>query len=185
MEISVPVTFREVLQSPDLDVQLLGDDGTFPNNETLPLLVYRGAFQFGRRSPSRTVEEVFRAHDWGGIWRDGIFSYHHFHSTAHEVLAVSRGAATVQLGGPDGITRKLETGDVLILPAGVAHKHVRSDVDFQVIGAYPEGQTWDLKTGHADERPEVDRNIEEVPLPSADPVYGVDGPLQTYWTSGA
>lgn len=183
MEISIPVTFREVLQSPDIEAHLLADDGTFPNNETLPLLVYREAFQFGRRSSSHVVEEVFRAHDWSGIWRDGIFSYHHFHSTAHEVLAVSRGAATVQLGGPNGIARKVHAEDVLILPAGVAHKHIRSDLDFQVVGAYPQGQTWDLKTGHADERPEVDRNIEEVPLPPADPVYGVDGPLVTYWTA--
>ncbi len=27
---------------------------------------------------------------WLGAWRDGIFAFHHFHSTAHEVLGKIR-----------------------------------------------------------------------------------------------
>ena len=31
------------------------------------------------------------------------------------------------------------------------------------------------------ERPDADRNIERIPLPSQDPVYGEQGPLVEHW----
>jgi uncharacterized protein YjlB len=168
------------VQPPDVTTASLDDDGTFPNNPRLPVLVYRSALAPGSRSAS-TIESVLRRNGWGGAWRNGIYRYHHYHSTAHEVLATARGSARVQLGGPTGETFAVEAGDVLILPAGTAHKNLGSSGDFLVIGAYPEGQDWDMNTGQPGERPEADRNIEQVPLPRADPVYGADGPLATYW----
>jgi uncharacterized protein YjlB len=181
MAVSIPDDFSGVLREPKLLARTLADDGTFPNNEVLPVLVYGQAVRPSVRSVAATVERVFRANNWTGAWRNGIFSYHHYHSTAHEVLAVTAGAATVQLGGADGWTLDVEAGDVLVLPAGVAHKNLGSDRDFQVVGAYPDGQSWDLRRGEAGERPEADRNIEQVPLPSRDPLYGADGPLLEHW----
>ena len=52
------------------------DDGRFPNS-TLPLLVHREALP-----PDATaMEQAFAANGWSGSWRNGIFAYHHFHST--------------------------------------------------------------------------------------------------------
>jgi len=168
------------LQPPDVTVVPLTDDGTFPNNDRLPLLVYRAAFVPEARSAS-AIEAVFRRNRWGGAWRNGIYGYHHYHSTAHEALGIARGSARVQLGGPEGEIFDVEAGDVFILPAGVAHKNRGASSDFLVVGAYPEGQDWDMNTGQPDERPQADQNIKQVPLPAKDPVYGADGPLGTRW----
>ena len=54
--------------------------------------------------------------------------------------------------------------------------------DFQIMGAYPMGQTWDLCRGESCERPRVLDNIKHVPLPKTDPVQGVDGMLLDIWS---
>jgi len=177
MSAMIPESFSGVLQEPDVLTRRFADDGTFPNHPSLSVLFYRQAVQGG----AGTVERLFRAHDWRGTWRNGIFSYHHYHSTAHEVLGVARGSARVQLGGPEGEPFDVEAGDVLVLPAGVAHKNLGAGQDFLVVGAYPEGQDWDLLRGRPGERPEADRNIERVSLPGQDPVYGPEGPLVDHW----
>ena len=87
----------------------------------------------------------------------------------------------MQFGGPSGITQKLHGGDVVIIPAGVAHKNLGASGDFGVTGAYPSGQRWDMCYGKPGERPRVDENIARVPLPETDPVYGADGPLLARW----
>ena len=43
------------------------------------------------------------------------------------------------------------------------------------------GQEWDLNYGQPGERPAADHNIERVPRPNADPIYGVKGPLASHW----
>lgn len=172
----------EILQTPNAVVHIFRDDRTFPNNEKLPLVLYRGAIKLSEQDPASTVEEIFHAHGWGDSWRNGIYPYHHYHSTAHEVLGVSRGSATVRLGGDDnGQTFEVQAGDVIIIPAGVAHKKLGSSSDFQVVGAYPTGQKWDMNYGKPGERPQADCNIAQVPLPKADPIYGFDGPLVEHW----
>jgi uncharacterized protein YjlB len=159
---------------------VLRDDGTFPNSR-LPVLIYDGVFTQSEHDLASLIEEAFDRNDWTGSWRDGIYSYHHYHSTAHEVLGVYRGHADVQLGGPNGITHRIHAGDVLILPAGIAHKNLGASPDFAVIGAYPIGQSWDMNYGRAGERPQADENIARVPLPSLDPVYGETGALLQEW----
>ncbi len=172
--------FDDVLQPPEVVAARFTDDGTFPNNAGLPLLVYREAFAPEHRTAA-TLEDVFRARRWGGTWRNGIYGYHHYHSTAHEVLGVARGAARVRLGGPEGQTFDVAAGDVIVIPAGVAHKNLGASADFLVVGAYPEGQRWDMNPGRPGERPRVDQNIARVPLPAMDPVYGPAGPLAEHW----
>ncbi len=160
---------------------LLQDDGTFPNNPSLRVILYRDVIPFETAERAETIEHVFQEHGWNGVWRNGIFGYHHFHATAHEVLGVATGTVTVQLGGDEGPILELEPGDVVILPAGVAHKNIDSSDDFVVVGAYPPGQIWDVNTGGDDERARVDQSIGEVPLPTTDPIYGADGPLVSLW----
>ncbi len=162
-------------------VQMLEDDGTFPNNPDLPLIVYSAAIDVTEGDPARRVEETFRRNHWTGSWRNGIYSYHHYHSTAHEVLGVYRGQVSVRLGGPEGVTVDASAGDVLVLPAGTAHKNEGSSTDFRCVGAYPDGQSWDMNYGEEGERPEVLENIRNVPRPEFDPVYGREGRLIEEW----
>lgn len=159
----------------------LSDDGTFPNNQDLPLLVYESAIDPSGSGSAEAVENTFRQNRWTSAWRNGIYTYHHYHSTAHEVLGVYRGSVTVQLGGPNGFTVDASEGDVLILPAGTAHKNLGDSGGFRCVGAYPSGQSWDMNYGREGERPEVDEQIQQVSLPDRDPVYGRDGPLMEKW----
>src|SRR5580698_348513 len=92
------------------------DDGTIPNSR-LPLLVYRDAVP----ADAAAIERMFTANRWPAAWRDGVHSFHHFHSTAHEVLGVARGEASVLFGGPNGTALTVRAGDVVVVPAGVAH----------------------------------------------------------------
>ena len=163
----------------------LTDDGVFPNNAKLPLTIYRQAVTLSRRDPASEFESVFESHHWPPAWRYGIFGYHHYHSTAHEVLGVFRGRATIQFGGEHGVVLEVEAGDVVVIPAGVAHRCLDSSRDFCCVGAYPSGQQWDTCTGKPGERPKTDDNIAKVSLPQSDPVYGPDGPLMIHWSAVA
>jgi uncharacterized protein YjlB len=160
---------------------LLQDDGRIPNNPHLPLIVYEGALQFLDHDPAAACEVIFTANHWGSSWRNGIYSFHHYHSTAHEVLAIARGTVRVHLGGESGPKIGVQQGDVVVIPAGVGHKNLGASRDLLVVGAYPPGQSWDFCRGTPDERPWAIENIARVPLPTTDPVYGQHGPLTTYW----
>jgi len=171
----------ELLNQPTVSSHKLQDDGAIPNNPRLPLLIYHKAVNLLAREAASEIEELLAAHQWGGSWRNGIYNYHHYHSTAHEVLIVYAGCATVKLGGEKGVTETIQPGDVLVIPAGVGHKNLKSTSGFAIVGAYPEGQDWDMCYGHPGERPKTDQNIARVPLPQADPVYGPNGPLLEMW----
>ena len=148
-----------------------------PNHPRWPLLLYREVLK------GETVDEVealLTENGWVGTWRNGIYPYHHYHTTSHEVLAVTVGEAEVVFGGEQGETVALEAGDVAVLPAGTGHRSLKASSDFQVVGAYPRGQeNWDLKRDVPSEA-EL-RRIAELPCPSADPVHGADGALLRLW----
>jgi len=162
-------------------IRRLNDDGTFPNNGKLPLIVYQGILVLPRSDPAAAVEKLFAFTGWSGCWRNGIFGFHHYHSMAHEVLGVYSGSARVQLGGDQGISLTVSCGDVIIIPAGVAHKNLGADHEFSVVGAYPRGQAPDMCYGKAGERPLADHNIAKVALPKMDPGYGDEGLLAKHW----
>jgi uncharacterized protein YjlB len=147
----------------------------------VPLLVYKNALDLSHGNPAQTVEKIFHSNNWRGSWRNGIYGYHHYHSTSHEVLGVYGGSAEVQLGGPDGVIMTVQKGDVIIIPAGVAHKNLGSDSGFRCVGAYPDGRSWDMNYGKEGERPAADENIAGVSMPTKDPVYGEKGPLFDQW----
>ena len=172
---------RNINPEPEVVQKALGDDGTFPNNPTHPLILYKQAIRLSRGDGATIIEEIFHGHKWGGAWRNGIYPFHHYHSTAHEVLGVYKGNAKVQFGGEEGPVLAVEAGDVVIIPAGVAHKNINSSHDFRVVGAYPAGQSWDMNYGKKGERPAADNNIAGVPDPLTDPVYGSKSPLLELW----
>ena len=161
---------------------LFGNDGSIPNNPSLTLLVYPQVLGESERDPSR-CKELLAGNGWGGAWVNGVFSYHHYHSNAHEVLCVLSGSARLAFGGPKGETIEVEAGDVVVIPAGVGHKNEGSGRNFGVVGAYPRGQeNYDLRTGEEGERPEVLENIRDVPMPETDPLFGEGGPLLQRWS---
>ena len=157
----------------------LEDDGTFPNNR-LPVLLWRQGIPVSCDTGAETIEQRFRDNGWGGTWRNGIFTWHHYHAAAHEVLGIARGSVTVQLGGPSGERVELDAADVVLLPAGTSHKNLDQSGDLLVIGAYPPGQRPDILRGESGERPDADRRIASVPLPDHDPVTGTDGPPEPW-----
>lgn len=159
----------------------LSDAGDVPNNGLLPLLVYRKAREGEPEALAAEFEEVFARNGWEPAWRYGIYDFPHYHSTAHEVIGVYRGTARVRFGHTEGVTIFLSPGDVIVIPAGVSHECLESSQDFHAVGAYPEGQEPDMMRGNSGERPEADQRIEEVSLPAADPVQGVEGPLMELW----
>lgn len=156
----------------------LPDDGTFPNN-ALPALIYRGVV--GSEDSAVAFEELFESNGWTDAWRNGIYDYHHYHSTAHEVLGIARGDVKVHLGGPNGRVFELSAGDAVVIPAGVSYKNIGSSRDLLVVGAYPQGTSPDMCYGKEGERPKADENIAAVPLPTADPVAGKNGNLVQEW----
>ena len=74
-----------------------------PNNPRLPLLFYRGAIRGKGRDPAATFEDAFRRNGWPPEWRNGVSNFHHYHSTAHEILGFVTGTAQFLLGGPNGL----------------------------------------------------------------------------------
>ena len=152
------------------------DDGRFPNSP-LPLLVYRGALP----PDPASMEQAFAAQGWSNAWRNGIFSYHHFHSTAHEVLGIARGEVTILLGGPFGREVSVQAEDVVVIPAGVAHRNVGQSDDLLVVGAYPGGSDYDTLRGDPAEYEAAKPAIAAVPTPKCDPVLGRDSGLCRLW----
>jgi uncharacterized protein YjlB len=91
-----------------------------------------------------TIHETFHTNGWRTQWifRYGPTQRSHYHSRAHEVMAVLSGSATIRFGVADtvedmdanthgsaeegwergGIEVHAERGDVFVLPAGTAHK---------------------------------------------------------------
>jgi uncharacterized protein YjlB len=179
------MSIMNAIRSAEVEIHRFEDDGSIPNNPQLPLLLYRGALDFGHHDPALVCEQVFANHGWGDAWRNGIYPFPHYHSTAHEVLGIARGHASVRLGGARGRTVTVQAGDVVVIPAGVGHQNLGASADLLVIGAYPHGQSADLGRGAPGERPRVLDAIARVPLPQADPVYGEAGPLPGHWRTRA
>lgn len=156
------------------------DDGDIPNNPVLALLVYRGVLDL-TGDAAAGCEAMFGRHGWGDGWRNGVYPYHHYHSTAHEVLGIVRGEARVRFGGEGGETVGIRAGDVIVIPAGIGHKSEGASDDLLVIGAYPAGTQPDICRAGSGDRQKALANIPLVPVPGADPVFGENGPLVEAW----
>lgn len=178
-----PVDWRtEEGEMVDVSTHLFADDGRIPNNPKLPMLVYRGVLDLSGGDPAGECLQRFARHGWDRGWRNGIFPYAHFHSTAHEALGICSGWARVRLGGETGMETEVRAGDALVLPAGTGHQNLGASGDLMVVGAYPRGPDWDLCRGEPGERPGVLEAIAQVPMPDNDPLFGENGPLMKVLT---
>lgn len=108
-------------------------------NSPHPLLHYPGLLDHLQIAPDRPEEihDRFHANGWQTQWiyRYGPTQPSHYHSHAHEVMAVLSGTATIRFGVADvsadldtnaheagGVEVLAKAGDVFVLPAGTAHK---------------------------------------------------------------
>ncbi len=167
-----------------VDLLKLEDDGRVPNHPRFPLLMYRGAFvRDGTVLTATEAIATFSANGWNGAWVNGIFAYHHYHASAHEVLANVGDAVEVQFGGAQGPVVTFPAGAVAVIPAGCGHCRVSKPGNLEIVGAYPAGQeSWDLKRADnpADYAIAKDE-IKNVARPEKDPVTGNVSPLLHHW----
>ena len=163
---------------------LFKDNNYIPNNPRLPFIHYSNVISLtGALDPAAVFECLFKANNWIGSWRNGIYDYVHYHPRTHEVLGIARGRARVRFGGKQGKLFRLKAGDVVILPAGTGHEAIRATTDLLVVGAYPPSGKYDEYTGRQDEHIKAVRTIPKVRLPGKDPVFGKKGPLKKLWKS--
>ena len=157
---------------------LLQQNGWVPNNPDKPVLLYRDVLP-DASDAATAAEELFVESGWQPQWRDVVFRFHHYHTTAHEVLGCVAGHASIMLGGEDGTIVELRKGDAVLLPAGVGHAQISASDDFLLVGAYPPGQQWDLCRTSASEADLA--RIRLLPFPLSDPVFGKSGPMTWIW----
>lgn len=110
-------------------------------NSPQPLLHYPNLLKDPATFTAASIHDTFAANGWRTQWifRYGSTQRSHYHSSAHECMAVLSGSATIRFGVADtlddmdanthgdareagGIELEANAGDVFILPAGTAHK---------------------------------------------------------------
>ncbi|KAK5137771.1 hypothetical protein LTR08_007343 [Meristemomyces frigidus] len=106
-----------------------------------PLLHYPAILSRNTACNPAAVHDLFSSNGWDTQWiyRYGPTQRSHYHSQAHECMAVLTGRATIRFGVADtsddlersthgdgheqgGVEVQANAGDVFLIPAGVSHK---------------------------------------------------------------
>ena len=99
-------------------------------NSPHPLLHYKNSLTNNKDIDPAEIYDLFSTNGWQTQWifRYGPTQPSHYHSATHECMAVLSRSATIRFGAADdkneesGLELRAETGDVFLIPAGVAHK---------------------------------------------------------------
>lgn len=160
----------------------LTDHGSFLNSASgLPVVLYHPFDTSNQALDPSAVESHVSKNSFVPQWRYPMFDFDHFHSTTHELLVPFRGTATLVLGGTKRVD--VQAGDVLLLPAGVAHRAEKTDGDFCMVGSYPSGaKQWDTCRGGEEGTEERIRGLGTGGV-NMDPVYGQErnAPVTQAW----
>lgn len=145
-----------------------------------PLFIYHSAFPSKEVSASALESYVKGIGAVVPQWRYTMYSTSHFHSTSHEVLCIASGRAMLCFGhedNPDTVQQELSKGDVVVIPAGVAHRLLEDlEGGFSMVGCYPPGKQWDMCYGKQGEEKQVS-SIKDLGWFDKDPIYGEEGPV--------
>lgn len=155
--------------------------GFVPNNPALPVMIYRRAFGASALELAEAMEERFDANGWPSQWRNGIYDFHHYHATGHEVLGIAAGNVELVIGGEGGEQISAAAGDVLLLPVGTGHCRSSASRDLLVVGAYPPGQSGEIMREAPS--PAMRAAMAKLAFPRLDPVHGEGGPLSQHWAT--
>lgn len=138
-----------------------------------PLLVHRNAVPGGGND---AMVERFVANGWLNNWLyPGIYEYSHFHSTTHECLGCAKGWMGIVVFGKGGEKLQLDAGDIVVMPAGVAHEMAGHSDDIMMVGGYPDGRDWDnIQEAFLseDDYRAAAKRIMMLPIPARDPATG-------------
>ncbi|ROW05964.1 hypothetical protein VPNG_08442 [Cytospora leucostoma] len=153
--------------------------GALPNSSITnkPLLIYHSVFD--RPSASAIESYLNNVGVVEPLWRYGMYPRTHFHTITHEVLCVSSGKARLCFGGEDNPGRvepTVEAGDVMVVPAGMAHRLLVDFGRFEMVGCYPLGYDWDMCYGRPGEEGKI-KAIENLAWFEKDPIYDHQGPV--------
>eukprot|EP01114_Cavostelium_apophysatum_P013738 TRINITY_DN3394_c0_g2_i1.p1 TRINITY_DN3394_c0_g2~~TRINITY_DN3394_c0_g2_i1.p1 ORF type:complete len:175 (+),score=21.36 TRINITY_DN3394_c0_g2_i1:170-694(+) len=164
--------------APKIISQYIKAQGHFPNSEATgyPLLIYKSAFASNDGDLASSMERTFSSNEVSPQWRYGMYQQAHYHSTTHEILGVFKGTASLRFGGEGehAVHLDVEPGDVIIIPAGVAHQKLSADSTFCMVGAYPSGsKQWDMNEGKSnEEKASALKEITKIQPMRFDPLFG-------------
>ena len=129
-----------------VEASILPEKDWVPNNAKLPVLsiAARSRRRIAKlpRRRSKTRSNTMAGHR-NGAAESMIIST--ITPPLMRCSASAAGSATLTLGGPGGKDVRVQASDALILPTGTGHRSIEASEDFLAVGAYPEGQDWDIR----------------------------------------
>jgi uncharacterized protein YjlB len=100
----------------------------------------------------------------------------HFHSLAHEIIAIVKGATILAFGGGKGKRVVLDAGDAVLIPPRLLHWQAGAwSGGTEAVGAIPEGVEWGLLREPPPDEPVG--GTARVDRPCCDPILGMRSPF--------